>query len=104
MLQSQQCWLPVLSEPVKFTKFISDEYTGQKFIAHCEDENNKEPLTNKLMNQSTSKLILIGPEGDFTKDEIELAQSKNFLPVALGNTRLRTETAAVVAASLLCLL
>jgi len=103
MLQSQQCWLPVLHEPIKFTKFISAEHTGQKFIAHCEDENNKEPLTNKLINQSASKLILIGPEGDFTKDEIQTALENDFIPVTLGDTRLRTETAGIVAAVLLTL-
>lgn len=102
MLQSQQCWLPVLSEPVKFSKFISNEYAGQKFIAHCEDEDNKEPLTNKLISQSTDRVMLIGPEGDFTKQEIATALQHNFIPVALGNTRLRTETAGIVAATLLC--
>ena len=102
MLQSQQCWLPILIEPVKFPKFITSEFAEKKFIAHCEDENNKEPLTNKLINQSTNQLILIGPEGDFTKDEINLAMENNFIPVALGETRLRTETAGIVAATLLC--
>jgi len=101
MLQSQQCWLPVLQEPVKFDKFILNEHTGQKFIAHCEDENSKLPLTNKLINHSTNKLILIGPEGDFTTEEIGLALKNNFIPVALGETRLRTETAGVVAAAIL---
>jgi 16S rRNA (uracil1498-N3)-methyltransferase len=110
MLQSQQTWLPVLHEPVKFATLISQSKQEQKFIAHCEDENNKVSLTSKLLNlpvrqagPSTSKLILIGPEGDFTKQEIELALQNNFTPVALGETRLRTETAGVVAAALLCI-
>ena len=102
MLQSQQCWLPVMGEPVKYKNFIEATGAGQKFIAHCENENDKQPLTNKLINQLTDKLILIGPEGDFTKDEIELALQNNFTPISLGNTRLRTETAGVVAATLLC--
>ena len=102
MLQSQQCWLPVLSEPAKFSKFIANKYDGIKFIAHCENESVKEQLTNKLINKSTDKLILIGPEGDFTKTEIEIALQNNFIPVALGRTRLRTETAGIVAAALLC--
>ncbi len=104
MLQSQQTWMPVLHEPVKYEKYIKSQKENtnfQKFIAHCEDENNKQPLTNKLINELTNKLILIGPEGDFTTNEIELALQNNFIPVALGDTRLRTETAGIVAATLL---
>lgn len=102
MLQSQQCWLPVLHEPDKYANVQMSKWANtEKYIAHCEDENNKQPLTNKLINQSTNKLILIGPEGDFTKQEIELALQNNFLPVTLGETRLRTETAGVVAATIL---
>ncbi len=103
MLQSQQCWLPILQQPIKYQKFIEESKAEQKFIAHCEDENNKVSLTAKLLNSSTSKLMLIGPEGDFTKAEIELALANNFIPVSLGTTRLRTETAGVVAATLLCI-
>ena len=102
MLQSQQCWLPQMGEPVKYKDFIAADNATQKFIAHCEDENNKASLASKLSIPSTSKLILIGPEGDFTKDEIELAIQNNFVPVSLGNTRLRTETAGIVAATFLC--
>ena len=101
MLQSQQTFLPVLHEPIKLTEVINKAIQEQKFIAHCEDENNKVQLASKLLSFSTSKLILIGPEGDFTKEEIHLALQNNFTPVALGNTRLRTETAGMVAATLL---
>ena len=101
MLQSQQTFLPVLHEPIKLTEVINKAIQEQKFIAHCEDENNKVQLASKLLSFSTSKLILIGPEGDFTKEEIHLAMQNNFTPVALGNTRLRTETAGMVAATLL---
>jgi 16S rRNA (uracil1498-N3)-methyltransferase len=101
MLQSQQTWLPTLHEPVKFNEAISKAAQEQKFIAHCEDENNKVQLIPKLLTASTSKLILIGPEGDFTKEEIDFALHHNFTPVSLGNTRLRTETAGMVAAVLL---
>jgi 16S rRNA (uracil1498-N3)-methyltransferase len=103
MLQSQQCWLPEMGEPVKYKDFIAADNAAQKFIAHCEDENNKVSLTSKLLNPSTSKLILIGPEGDFTNEEIATALKNNFIPVALGETRLRTETAGIVAATLLCI-
>jgi len=102
MLQSQQTWLPVLREPVKFNSLINQSTAQQKFIAHCENENDKQPLTSKLINQLTGKLILIGPEGDFTSNEIMQALQQDFIPVSLGNTRLRTETAGMVAATLLC--
>jgi 16S rRNA (uracil1498-N3)-methyltransferase len=101
MLQSQQTWLPLLPEPTKFTEAVTRTTQQQKFIAHCEDENNKAQLTSQLLNPLTSKLILIGPEGDFTTEEIQQALQNNFIPVALGNTRLRTETAGMVAATLL---
>lgn len=112
MLQSQQTWLPVLHEPVKFENLKMAQFENSlKFIAHCEDENNKVELTSQLLNPSTSKpaclpgrLILIGPEGDFTKEEINLALQHDFMPVTLGDTRLRTETAGIVAATLLRLI
>lgn len=105
LLQSQQVWLPKLYEPMKYEKYIQslENKGAQKFIAHCE-EDKKTSLrdllsTNQLINQSA---ILIGPEGDFTKEEIAIALQNDFTPVALGDTRLRTETAALVAATLLC--
>jgi 16S rRNA (uracil1498-N3)-methyltransferase len=99
MLQSQQTWLPVLHEATKFTDAVSIIKAQQKFIAHCDDENNKVQLS--AVKQFKNTVILIGPEGDFTKEEIETALKNNFTPVALGNTRLRTETAGIVAAALL---
>ena len=102
MLQSQQCWLPVLHEPTKFNSLIQSSSHQQKFIAHCMDDakRNLADLNNESLS---SKIILIGPEGDFTADEIKQALQNNFSAVALGETRLRTETAGIVAASLLCL-
>ncbi len=102
MLQSQQTWLPVLHAPTKFNDVIKQSTQQQKMIAHCEDEKSKTQLAQQPLNPSTAKLILIGPEGDFTTGEIEQALQNNFIAVALGNTRLRTETAGVVAAALLC--
>lgn len=107
MLQSQQTWLPILHEPVVFDKAIINSSAEQKYIAHC-DDGAKDQLTNKQidprLNDSVgqeSTIILIGPEGDFTPAEIQLALENNFIPVSLGNTRLRTETAGIVAAVLL---
>jgi 16S rRNA (uracil1498-N3)-methyltransferase len=100
MLQSQQCWLPVLQEPVEYKKMIAQSLANQKFIAHC-DEADKQGLHLQI-DSSAHQLICIGPEGDFTKEEIELALKNHFIPVGLGDTRLRTETAGIVAATLLC--
>ena len=104
MLQSQQAWLPVLHEPVKFEKFVKENTANNKFIAHCEDleKNSLKNILARLVYQPTNQsTILIGPEGDFSKVEIAFALQQNFTAVALGNTRLRTETAALVAATLL---
>jgi 16S rRNA (uracil1498-N3)-methyltransferase len=101
MLQSQQCWLPVLHQPVDFDKAVKKISSDLKLIAHCEDVTVKKNLsTLQPLNSST---IFIGPEGDFTPNEIELALQNGFQPVSLGDTRLRTETAGVVAAALLCM-
>ncbi len=99
MLQSQQCRLPVLHEPLLFNKAITAIQCDQKFIAHCA-EGKKKQLGQRSVNGSVA--ILIGPEGDFTEREIQLALENNFIPVSLGETRLRTETAGVVASALLC--
>jgi len=102
MLQSQQVWLPELHEPVKYIEYIrsiKSDTDLTKFIAHCEEPGEKQNLsTFKPLNHST---ILIGPEGDFTKQEIELALQNNFIPVSLGETRLRSETAGVAASVIL---
>jgi 16S rRNA (uracil1498-N3)-methyltransferase len=121
MLQSQQSWLPLLHEPVKFSQLITASQQ-QKFIAHClegDKKNLQEYLTQSTqpvpgqrnqhrptklgagISTSANQLILIGPEGDFTPAEIAIALENNFVAVSLGNTRLRTETAGMVAAVLL---
>jgi 16S rRNA (uracil1498-N3)-methyltransferase len=99
MLQSKQEWLPILHEPTKFSELVKNSSHQNKFIAHC-DEDEKTNLLNTL-KISGGALILIGPEGDFTKDEVNSAKQNNFIPVSLGQTRLRTETAGVVACVLL---
>ena len=102
MLQSQQVWMPELHEPAMYLeciKSVTDNANLTKFIAHCVDPAKNQTLSSfQPLIHST---ILIGPEGDFTKNEIELALQNNFTPVSLGETRLRTETAGIVAATLL---
>jgi 16S rRNA (uracil1498-N3)-methyltransferase len=95
MKQSNQYYLPTLQPQINFQEFIKQTFNGQKFIAHCE-ETQKTALKNVLKTQSDT-LILIGPEGDFSVKEIETAIKNQFIPVTLGETRLRTETAAIVA-------
>ena len=101
MLQSQQSWLPILLEPIKFAGFVNQVGPINKYIAHC--ENSEAKIQLHTCQPFTDSVILIGPEGDFTIDEISIALQNNFIPVALGNTRLRTETAGVVAATLLAM-
>ena len=100
MLQSQQCRLPLLKEPVKFKELVVRATHQQKFIAHCTDDAKRD-LVDLVNSNLSSKIILIGPEGDFTNPEIELALQNHFNAVTLGKTRLRTETAGLVAATLL---
>ena len=95
MKQSLQLHLPKLNDAISFKQFINQKFKGQTFIAHCEEQEKKQ-LQSQL-KPTDSYTILIGPEGDFSVKEIESALSKGFSPVALGNTRLRTETAGIVA-------
>jgi 16S rRNA (uracil1498-N3)-methyltransferase len=95
MKQSLHYYLPKLNEPIAFKEFLKKEHSGQKFIAHCE-ETDKKSLKNELKTNE-DVTILIGPEGDFSVNEIQMALDHNFIPVSLGATRLRTETAAIVA-------
>lgn len=98
LLQSQQCWMPQLQEPVLLDKVLLDNRDANKYIAHCLPEQKTQLAA---MPVSPSAIILVGPEGDFTTEEVEAAISQGFQPVALGNTRLRTETAGMVAATIL---
>ncbi|MCW3107455.1 MAG: rRNA ((1498)-N(3))-methyltransferase [Segetibacter sp.] len=99
MMQSKQAWLPVLHEPTMISKIIQGSNYDTKLIAHCEEEM-KTSVTD--FRKQPSVQILIGPEGDFTRDEISLALANKYEPVSLGETRLRTETAGVVSATILC--
>jgi 16S rRNA (uracil1498-N3)-methyltransferase len=99
MLQSHQAWMPILHEPISLEKVILADKSEYKFIAHCETDNEKNHLS--ALPKLSSSIMLIGPEGDFTPTEIEMALKNNFKPVSLGENRLRTETAGMVAVTLL---
>lgn len=95
MKQSNQFYLPKINEPVSFKEFIANTNCEKKFIAHCVETERKQ--LKDCITPKENYLILIGPEGDFSDNEIELALANDYKAVLLGNTRLRTETAALVA-------
>lgn len=95
MKQSQKATLPVLTGMTDFKAFVKQPFEGRKFIAHCEEDEKK--LLKEIYHPGENALILIGPEGDFSPEEIELAMQQGFEPISLGESRLRTETAALVA-------
>ena len=97
MKQSLKAYLPVLNKAISFKDFIASEkeVDASKFIAHCEETDKKS--LKQLLVPNKKVLILIGPEGDFSSEEINLAIKSGFHPVTLGESRLRTETAAIVA-------
>lgn len=96
MKQSKTAYLPKLNDPVRFNEFIErQEKSSQKFIAHCLDQK-KETLNSEMVPYG-KYCIMIGPEGDFTPEEIKRAINEGFVSISLGNTRLRTETAALYA-------
>lgn len=100
MLQSRQNFLPQLSAPTKLGDLFEIDGYQQKLIAHCIENEDKAELGN-IVEKDANKIILIGPEGDFTPGEVDKCVEAGFLPVSLGSTRLRTETAGIVAAVLL---
>ncbi|MFG4004218.1 16S rRNA (uracil(1498)-N(3))-methyltransferase [Flavobacterium aquidurense] len=95
MKQSNETYLPKLNEAISFKEFVKQKNEGLQLIAHCE-ETDKKSLKD-ILKPNESVTMLIGPEGDFSEKEIALALENNYQPVTLGNTRLRTETAAIVA-------
>jgi 16S rRNA (uracil1498-N3)-methyltransferase len=95
MKQSNETFLPKLNEAISFKEFIKQKNDGLQFIAHCEETDKKSLKEALKTNENVT--LLIGPEGDFSQKEIALALENKFKPVTLGNTRLRTETAAIVA-------
>lgn len=93
--QSLKAYHPILNEPLAFDRFVSNSFDGQKFIAHCE-ESEKVSLRSELKVHGNC-LVLIGPEGDFTPGEIDNALKNDYKAITLGESRLRTETAALEA-------
>jgi len=98
MKQSGNLFLPIIDEPIELNKFLTSQSTthSKKLIAHCYNDDVKSPLKNHIPIDK-KVVILIGPEGDFTLEEVNLAKQMNFYPVSLGETRLRTETAGIIA-------
>lgn len=92
--QSLKAYLPVLHEPIKFDDFINLNHPAARFVAYVEEH---QPLHLKKAYKEGDCTILIGPEGDFSRKEMDLAANNGFSAVSLGTSRLRTETAAVVA-------
>ncbi|MFB9076447.1 16S rRNA (uracil(1498)-N(3))-methyltransferase [Flavobacterium procerum] len=95
MKQCNETFLPKLNDAVSFKEFIKQKNEGLQLIAHCEETDKKS--LKEVLEPNQNVTILIGPEGDFSEKEIALALENDYKPVTLGNTRLRTETAAVVA-------
>jgi 16S rRNA (uracil1498-N3)-methyltransferase len=114
MKQSVKAYLPKLNEMADFDKFVKQDFKGEKFIAHCHPrltsgsspngEERKADHLKNLYTQGQNALILIGPEGDFSQKEVELALKNGFKEISLGNSRLRTETAALVACDVINIL
>ena len=101
MKQSHKAWKPKLNGIQRFRDFISQEREGDKFICHCYDDADIKPLPGSflfdVLRPGVPTTVLIGPEGDFSTDEVRLALQHGYRSVSLGQSRLRTETAALVA-------
>lgn len=118
MKQSQKAYKPAIVPLTDFMQFISQPFDGQRFIAHCHDAALPEVASDAhevlphlsvqnflvdLLDKQSPSLVLIGPEGDFTPEEVEAAIRAGFKPVSLGESRLRTETAALAAVHMMYL-
>lgn len=112
MKQSHKAWKPEVDEMTDFRKFVSAERVGQKFICHCYDQadidgepgmrnSTDKPHLMDVLKGDEDCTVLVGPEGDFSVEEVRLAQQYGYRSVSLGTSRLRTETAALVAVHLM---
>jgi len=100
MKQSLKSYLPIINEPISLTKFLENRTEAQRFIGYCDNEYERTFL-GKAYKPEDDAVILIGPEGDFSSTEVSKAIAANFTPITLGNSRLRTETAALTAVSII---
>ena len=100
--QSRKPWKPHLNSFINFKEFVSQPREGRKYIAHCYEEIERIDLFSDLQNMPKDEkvTILVGPEGDFSFDEVQLAISKGYQSITLGNSRLRTETAGLLAVTM----
>ncbi len=96
MKQSLKAKKTLLNETSSYKDFINKDLKGTKMIAHCDDSTGRRKISD-IYSKKTDSIILIGPEGDFSREEIDIAFKRGFLPVHLGTSRLRTETAGVAA-------
>lgn len=106
--QSHKFYMPTLSDIQSFRSVVEKPFDGSRYIAHCYEDadllldNGTKPLLGKLITQHNDNIqVLVGPEGDFSADEVRFAIQKGFIPISLGTSRLRTETAALVAVHLM---
>lgn len=101
--QSHKAWKPVVNEMVSFKEFIETPRKGRKFICHCYEEVEKKDLFAELQKpygDDPDVTVLVGPEGDFSIDEVKMALAKGYESVSLGTSRLRTETAGLMAVAM----
>ena len=105
MKQSHKAWKPVIHEIISFKDLISSPVEGRKYIAHCYEEIPRISLFEELQaldkTAAESVTVLIGPEGDFSIDEVQMALEAGYQSVHLGNSRLRTETAGLMAVTMM---
>ena len=92
--QSLKAYVPKLNDLTKFTDFVAQDFSETKLIAHCEEDFVRKNF-KEILQPKENYLILIGPEGDFSLDEIKLAEQHGFQGISLGHQRFRTETAAL---------
>ena len=97
--QSLKARKPQVNGMIDFDKFVKQDFKGQKFIAHCYE--GEKPLLRNVLDSQADAVVLVGPEGDFSREEVALAESMGFRSVSLGKSRLRTETAALVSVHLM---
>lgn len=101
MKQSHKAWKPEVAGMVSFESFIRSDSSNARFIAHCYEDENKKFLFETLLPPPSDTTVMIGPEGDFTENEVSEAAAAGYVPVSLGTSRLRTETAGLVAVHLM---